>query len=511
MNSHRTRRARDWFRDTISSMTIFDTDVLVVGAGPVGLVLAVDLARRGTRVRVIDRRTEPTDESRAVVVHSRSLEMMDALGAVDDIVASGRTTVGVHFHADGKLLAQIPLDTVDSAYPFTVTTAQTETEAVLTRRLLDLGVEIQRGAELTGFVQDDDGVRATVGDATVACRYLVGCDGASSTVRHHLGLKLQGSFVGERFLMGDVDATYPFDTSAMHIFASAGSGPAMLFPMVGDRVRVIAAIDASESRRAPSLDWLQRLCTQRGLGVHLRSPRWLTTFEIHHAQVPRYRTGRVFLAGDAAHVHSPAGGQGMNTGMQDAFNLGWKLAAATRGNASELLLDSYHDERHPVAAHVIAETTTLTTAATVESKVVRTVRNKVLRIVAGTKFAQHRIADEMEEFTVAYHGSPIVRQGVHGHVAPGDAAPSVAGTELWHSLARAHREHPNDHLLVAGTPSMSVPGTTPVVVDDPERKIAQRYGLKTPDGVVLVRPDGYVGAISPLGDRAPIDAALALL
>lgn len=477
-------------------MTSYDTEVLVVGAGPVGLVLAVDLARRQVPFRIIDRRTEPTDESRAVVVHARSLEMLDILGVVDEVIASGRTTTGVRFHADGNELAHIPLDTVDSPYPFSVTTAQTETERILTERLRALGVEVERGVELIDLTQDAESVTAAVGEETIRCRYLVGTDGASSAVRHHLGLKLEGSFKGEHFLMGDVDATYDLDTSSMHINASSGAGPIMIFPMIGDRVRIIAAIGQADHGRPASLEWLQRVCDERGLEARVRSPRWLTTFEIHHAQVARYRTGRVFLAGDAAHVHSPAGGQGMNTGMQDAFNLGWKLAAAVAGTTGfEVVLDSYHDERHPVAAHVIKETTVMTNGATVKSKVVRVVRNQALRLIAGTQFAQHRIANEMEEFTVAYHGSPIVQQGVHGHVVPGDAAPPVPGTGLWAAVADVRRKHPSDHVLITlHAEPVSIPGCTTLVVDDPEGKIAGRYGV-TPGGAVLVRPDGYVAKI----------------
>lgn len=505
------RRREATASDTMLHMTSFDTDVLVVGAGPVGLVLAVELARRGVATRIIDRRTEPTDESRAVVVHARSLEMMDAMGVVDAIVDSGRRTTALHFHADGKMLADVPLDTVDSPYPFSVTTAQTETERIITARLRELGVEIERGVELIDFTQDGASVQAFTSTGSITCRYLAGTDGASSTVRHHLGQKLEGSFKGERFLMGDVDATYDLDRRAMHMFASSGGGPALIFPMMGDRVRVIAEIDAADRDREATMEWLQQVCDERGLGAQLRSPRWLTTFEIHHAQVSRYRTGRVFLAGDAAHVHSPAGGQGMNTGMQDAFNLGWKLAAAVMDTASEKLLDSYHDERHPVAAHVIGETTLITHGATMTSKVARGVRNRLVHVVGGERFAQRRIADEMEEYSISYVHSPIVRKGLHARVKAGEAAPAVVGTELWPYLVKTRRARPSDHVLLvvkADTQPISIPGTTAVAVWDDE--IAERYGLQEHAGIVVIRPDGYIATVTRVDDVAAIESALAL-
>jgi 2-polyprenyl-6-methoxyphenol hydroxylase-like FAD-dependent oxidoreductase len=501
--------------------------VLVVGAGPVGLLLAVDLARRGVPIRIIDSLLKPTTESRAVVVHARSLEMMEALGVARDIVASGQKTTAVELRADGKLLAHVTFDGVDSRYPFTVTTAQTETERVLTERLTALGVEVERGATLTGLEQDDEGVRATVQHAggveeIIEASWLVGTDGAHSAVRGLIGERLEGSFKGERFLMGDIEATCEGDKSVMKMSFSTNAGPGMVFPMIGNRARVIAEItDAPDASRPASLEWLQEVADQRRLGIVMHSAHWLTKFEIHHAQVTRYRVGRVFLAGDAAHVHSPAGGQGMNTGMQDAFNLGWKLARAGAGTASGALLASYHEERHPIAAHVIAFTTALTRVGTAESRITRELRNGLMRIANHVPFARNRMASELEEITVHYRKSSLAGEGHRGPVEPGDPAPEVAGIGLWSIISRegAGTDGGFVALVIAAAdraaPALSLPSEVRVIlvdsgagrrsagaVADPGRKVAARYGFGHEGGLVLIRPDGYVALIADLSGAA---------
>jgi hypothetical protein len=298
------------------------------------------------------------------------------------------------------------------------------------------------------------------------------------------------------------------------MFFSPRNAPGMIFPMMGRRARVIVEIGDDDRGREASLDWLQELADERELGVKMTAAHWLTIFETHHAQVPRYRVGRVFLAGDAAHVHSPAGGQGMNTGMQDAFNLGWKLALAARGGAApDALLDSYHAERHPVAAHVISLTSNITRVGTAGSRFEREVRNELMKLASKVPAARARLADEMEEIVVGYRESPIVVDGRRGPVRAGDAAPDVA------ELGLASRIVGEKHTL------MIVPGADGVVpetrypidadvvtvapdgdgdVSDPERKVAARYGLEKDGGVVVVRPDGYVGVIAGLEDTAPV-------
>jgi 2-polyprenyl-6-methoxyphenol hydroxylase-like FAD-dependent oxidoreductase len=502
------------------------TAVLVVGAGPVGLVMGCELARREVPFRVIDRLPQPTDESRAIVVHARSLEMMERIGAVQPLIDSGVRATAMTFHADRKVLRRLPLDVDDSPYAFSISTSQTETERILNERLAELGGVVERGVELVGLEQDDRHVRATLrhpdgGEEIVNAGWIVGSDGSRSTVREQVGAKLDGSFKGERFLLGDVEAEYELDRDSMHSFFSPDDGPLLVFPMRGDRLRLIAQLTDWTDGAEPTLERLQEITDRRAGGIALRSAHWLTIFEIHSAQVPRYRYGRAFLAGDAAHVHSPAGGQGMNTGMQDAFNLGWKLALVATGKAAPMLLDSYDAERRPVAARVIEHSARWTEVGTFESELVRKLRNQAVQVATGLGPVRHRLAAYTEETDVAYRDSPIVASADDRDDGPrpGDAAPDVRELGLHQVLARSEW-HTAMYIAPTGDaepPAGSEPGRTVLVTDlprapsgfgevvlDPERKVAARYGLDDDGGLVIVRPDGYIGLRAELGDQRAI-------
>jgi 2-polyprenyl-6-methoxyphenol hydroxylase-like FAD-dependent oxidoreductase len=511
-------------------------DILIVGAGPVGLVLACDLARRGVRVRLIDKLTGPTEESRAIIVHARSLEMMERIGTVDALIASGVKLSALEMHADGELLGHVELGTVDSPYPFSISTAQTETERVLTERLQELGVTIDRNVELLGLEQDDREVRSTLRHADgseemFVSSWIVGADGSRSTVRDEVGTKLEGSFKGETFLLGDVEGEYELDRRAAHSCFSLTHGPLVIFPMLGERLRLIAQIDSSDADVPPTLEQLQLICDRQGAGIRLHSSHWLTVFEIHHAQVPQYRFGRAFLAGDSAHIHSPALGQGMNTGMQDAFNLGWKLALAVSGQAAAGLLDSYNQERHPVAAKVIKQTTTVTKAGALPHKFQRHLRNRALHLALGLGSVQRLVRDQGEMINIAYPDSPITVSAGRRHRArprPGEAATNVPGFEpALHSVLAADVGHTALYIAGTGGPPAKLAtngagvrhvligdaGTNgdsfDQVLPDRERRVAERYELGDRGGFVMVRPDGYVGIQAEFGDNDSVAAYLA--
>ena len=504
-------------------------DVVVVGAGPAGLVAAAELARRGVRVRVIDKLAQPTDQSRAIAVHARSLDMFDRMGIVDEMVSTGIKATAMQLYAGHSRLFRIPLGGVDSAFPFTLTTAQTETERVLGDHLQSLGVIVERGVELVGLAQDGGAAELTVrhddgSTEQVSTSWVIGADGAHSTVRKMVGTKLAGSFVGERFLLGDVDAEHGLDLDSMHTFF-APDGPVVVLPMLDGRMRFLAEVhDApgTPMNMHPTQDELQAILDRRIGGIRVVRSHWLTSFEIHHARVPAYRWGRVFLAGDAAHIHSPAGGQGMNTGMQDAFNLAWKLAAVVNGQAGDTLLDSYQAERIPVADGVIAFTDRLTSAGTL-SGVPRRIRDVVIRMLSHVPAARRFMANMAEEVNINYRNSPIAVGPApkHAKVAAGDHLPHAVDAAVQKQLSVVCGVQNTGHVLLtvasghvapaAGEGQVQVLVTAddiPVagydtVIADPNGVVAQRFGLKN-GGRVVIRPDGYIGAVASLDDTTTV-------
>jgi len=526
--------------------------VLVVGAGPVGLTAACELARQGARVRFVDALPEPTAQSRAVVVHARTQEHLAAMGVLDELAARAVeiTAVEVRSGAAGTLRLRASTAGIDSRYPRALDTPQPVTEAVLAGLAARLGVAVERGVELTDLAQDEEGVDVTLASASgtehARVGWVVGADGGHSRVRAAVGERIEGVFHGEHFLFADVAAATTLAPDTIRLFAGA-DGVSGAFPMPDGRTRFLVQVPAPGSRSPgagsagagaePTLDEVQRLVDDR-MGEHWRlsDPRWLVGFEIHHGQVARYRHGRVLLAGDAAHVHSPAGGQGMNTGMQDAVNLAWKLALVSTGRAGDALLDSYHAERHPVGAAVVRQTTRLTHAVATQGPRAH-LRDVGLLLLGHLPAVGEAVAASMAEVRLRYRGSPVVGggDGVRG-ACPGDHAPDPAGLSdaagaparvgdllrrpghllLTTCLSRTSHERLRSLLGGLGTVVPVRPAAAPAhdgsadgpVLVDPGGVVATRYGIGH-DGAALIRPDGYLGYLSDRTDPVAVARHLA--
>ncbi|MCC9154711.1 rifampin monooxygenase [Streptomyces parvulus] len=465
-------------------------DVLVVGAGPTGTMLAGELRLHGVQVRVLERDTEPTPVVRALGLHVRSIEVMDQRGLLERFLEHGRRYPAGGFFAGIDKPAPVELDT---SHAYVLGIPQPVTDRLLTERALELGAEVERGRELVGLDQDDHGVTAELADGTrLRARHLVGCDGGRSTVRRLLGVPFPGEPSGTDTLIGEMRVGAEPETVAAVVAEVRqtqkrfGAGP------LGDgyyRVGVPAADVAGDRSAPPTLEEFRRqLEAWAGTDFGVHSPRWLSRFGDATRLAERYRTGRVLLAGDAAHIHPPVGGQGLNLGVQDAFNLGWKLAAEVNGWAPEGLLDSYHAERHPVAADVLnntrAQMELLSTAPGP-----RAVRRLLAELVQFEDVSRH-LTEKVTALNIRYDFGA-------GHELLGRRMRDVPLRQgRLYELTRTGRG-----LLLDGTGRLSVSGWS----DRVDHVVDAGAKLEVP--AMLLRPDGHVAWVGEdqqdLFDRLP--------
>jgi 2-polyprenyl-6-methoxyphenol hydroxylase-like FAD-dependent oxidoreductase len=491
-----------------------DVDVLVVGAGPTGLALALQAADHGASVRVVERRADPLRPSRALIVHPRTLEVLRPLGVTEALLARGQVAPGVQLHlGDREVPVRLgPFDLPETAFPYLLFVRQTAVEAVLADAVAARGVEIRRGVEVTGLADGEDGPLAELiggdGPETVACRYLAGCDGPASTIRPLAGVAWRGRPYRQEAVLADVELVGDLRHGVAHAVAGR-RGLCFLFAL-GDETawRLLATRAAPVEGLSPGplgppvpIADVQALLDDAPLPAQVVRVPWSARVPLQRAIASRYRTGRVFLAGDAAHAFSPAGGQGMNTGIQDALNLGWKLAFASSDDvprtSREPLLDSYELERRPVARRVLAMTHVLFWMEAGSGPLPSFIRGSAAPVVAPlarTALRSRRAVAEgmrtLSQLRVRYPSSPLSvdasTRGAGG-ARPGDRLPdrrvtTAAGRARLHELLAA----PGVHVLSEEGADGELDALGPLVR---QHRVREELGAE----VVVVRPDGYVG------------------
>jgi 2-polyprenyl-6-methoxyphenol hydroxylase-like FAD-dependent oxidoreductase len=468
---------------------------LIIGAGPVGMTLASELVRYDVPVRIVDKAAQRTDKSKALVIWSRTLELLDRGGGSAPFIDAGFKVLAANFVAGDKVVGRVSLEGVNTPYSFGLMLPQSETERLLEERLQELGVTVERRVELVKFESGSAGIEATLRHAdgraeSVAADWMVGCDGAHSAVRHGLKAPFTGETMDSDWMLADIHMSgYPCPDTEISVYWHR-DGVFVIFPISPGRFRVIADLPSSgaEHPPTPTLEQVQAIMDRRGPGgLKASDPIWLAGFRINGRKVARYRWERIFLAGDAAHVHSPAGGQGMNTGMQDAFNLAWKLALVIHGTCAETLLDSYSPERSGVGDQVLENAARLTAVGTMRNPVAQAIRNLVGHVMLGLSPIRHGIAENMTEVTIGYAKSPLNGPSLGGKLPkPGERVAPVASQEPVGSgtaprFALYAEETPATVELIRTYPSLIDPAVRPPLAKD---------------AIVVVRPDGYAACSS---------------
>jgi 2-polyprenyl-6-methoxyphenol hydroxylase-like FAD-dependent oxidoreductase len=480
------------------SHAVTDTDVLIVGAGPVGLFLANECARRGLRYRIVEAHPTQSEHSKALAIFPRTMEIFDMAGVVGPFLEAANRVTSVSIIASGHRLAHMQFKPEDSPYQFVAMVPQDVTERLLVEQLNARGGAVEYETSFVNAIQNNDYVRVMLDHKgereELTATFMVGCDGAHSTVRHLLNLPFEGAEYNDSFVLADIATNDVLPADELQLCPNE-AGPVAIFPMSATRRRIVATVQHVEEG-APSLELVRQILRERApAGIEARSLYWSSYFRIHHRQVAQLRVGRMFIAGDAAHIHSPFGGQGMNTGLHDVWNLSWKLDLAVHGHGNEELLASYSAERRPVIKQVIETTHFLTKALGTPNKIAQAMRNTVIPLVSRLAPFQHAFVQRLSELGVAYDGSPIVEG---------------PGTRYFEESLRGGKGIDGRFLLFVDAK-----------VDAATKETAQQLAGASADlvelrftshpGVKLVRPDGYIAYGSEHGDTAALESIRSLL
>jgi 2-polyprenyl-6-methoxyphenol hydroxylase-like FAD-dependent oxidoreductase len=461
------------------SGTALDTDILIVGAGPVGLFLANECARRGLRYTIIELRASQSEHSKALAIFPRTMEIFDMAGVVSPFLAAANRVTSVSVIAHGREIAQMRFLPQESPYSFVAMVPQDVTEALLLEELRRKGGAVEYETSFATAVQQSDRVTATVEhngqSRQINAAFVVGCDGARSAARKTLQLPLEGGEYEAKFMLADIETNDNLSASEMQLCPSE-LGPVAIFPMSATRRRVVATTENAEGD-APSLELVRQVLAQRGpSGFEARALHWSSYFRIHHRHVTRLQVKRVFIAGDAAHLHSPFGGQGMNTGLHDVWNLVWKLDLSLRGLGNQALLESYTTERLPVIEDVVETTDLLTKVMATPNKFAQVLRDTLIPMVSRLAPFQHAFVQKLSELGIAYRNSPIVEGPGKRHFDDSMCGGKGICSRFLLLLNRNTEKH--------------VAEAARQLADSFPDLVELRQG--TSDDLMLVRPDGYL-------------------
>lgn len=493
------------------------TDVLIVGAGPTGLALALWLTKQGVALRIVDKSSGPGETSRAMAVQARTLELYRQMGIAESVVDEGYKTPAMNMWARGSRKARIPLIDAGeeiSPYPFVLVYPQDRHERLLLKQLKTLGIEVERQTELLSFQDSGTEVTSVLKHADgheeeFTTSYLAGCDGARSLVRHQIGSTFEGGTYKQLFYVADVTATGVEPAGEAHIAFDKSEFLLVMSYGEPNQYRLIGIVRDERAQHPESLPFEDvGHEALNGLHIKITNVNWFSTYRVHHRVTDQFRNGRAFLLGDAAHVHSPAGGQGMNTGILDAINLAWKLAAVLKGTAPDSLLDSYQDERQAFAQKLVETTDKLFTLATAEGGVADFVRTRIAPVFASVAYKSENVLEYMfrtvSQTTLNYHESEL-SEGKAGEIWGGDRLPwvPVPGADNYEPLraiqwqVHVYGEPMAD--LAKWCESHSVPlHVFPWQVEYEKAGMAK-------NATYLLRPDTYVALADSKGDPAILE------
>jgi 2-polyprenyl-6-methoxyphenol hydroxylase-like FAD-dependent oxidoreductase len=510
-----------------------DTDVLVVGAGPTGLMLASQLARRGLKPLIIDRHSGPAQQTRAMAVQARTMEIYAKMGVIEEALARGAVAGGANMWANGQWTARIPIGDIGrdlSPYPFVLMLGQDENERILGDDLAKHGVAIHWNTELIGLEQSPDHVEVTLkhqdgSSRKINAKWVMGCDGAHSAVRDMSGIGFPGAPYEQTFFVADTEATGSMKAGELNIYLWR-DGFHLFFPIKGkDRWRVIGILP-QHLRERDNLEFDELIPSIRGeagADLSFRQCSWFSTYRIHHRAAERFRDRRCFLLGDAAHIHSPAGGQGMNTGLQDSYNLAWKLALVVRDRAAPMLLDSYEQERIPVARRLLETTDRAFQLVVSKGPFAALLRTKIIArlVAAGMRLAKlRRLAFRtVAQIGISYPQS-MLSHALHDRPQEG---PRAGDRFPWlrikigeeGALKDLDREIDDTcfTLLLFGQSAAAPPAgslvRTLVIADDAANGAELRRATISGPSFYLLRPDGHVGLCGGPFDVAAVATYLA--